>query len=366
MSSPRKVKFIVGSAGEAVQRVRAELGTEARVISVRQVKGSGLQRFLAAPKLEIIAQGPPLPEPAPQDKPPTEEPAPSSAELKATPKSAKESPAKVLPKESAKEEKVPGYGPLSDRASRSKAAAQLTCRKFLEQAGFGEPLIARLDGSGEWREIMKLPVGQGMTEAVRWLRAYRSRIQEDTQLKRAAFIGGGGSGKTTAICKLLARDVFLNGQQPEVLRLEVDKPHLDDGLVLYCEALGIRCLRRKEDLGDYGQPVYVDIPGISLREPVEHQRLEDALVAAEVSERILVSNAAYEREVMQKFCDLGDRLGADFHIYTHVDELDQVGKLWERILDPERTVLFFSDGQNVAADRVEDTFGFLMERTFPR
>ena len=51
-----EVRFIVNSASEAVKKVREEIGPDAKVISVQQVKGSGLSRFLATPKLEILAR----------------------------------------------------------------------------------------------------------------------------------------------------------------------------------------------------------------------------------------------------------------------------------------------------------------------
>ncbi|HKJ90022.1 MAG TPA: hypothetical protein VJ960_02740, partial [Oceanipulchritudo sp.] len=59
-------------------------------------------------------------------------------------------------------------------------------------------------------------------------------------------------------------------------------------------------------------------------------------------------------------------LGSNFQILTHLDELDACGKLWASLFDPDRTLLFFSNGQNIASDRIDDPFGYLMERTFPR
>jgi len=44
-------RFVVRSADEAVRILRERLGEKARVVSVRQVEGPGLARFLRAPKL---------------------------------------------------------------------------------------------------------------------------------------------------------------------------------------------------------------------------------------------------------------------------------------------------------------------------
>ena len=38
--------------------IRDKLGDDARVLSVRQVGGEGLKRFISSPKLEVIAEVP--------------------------------------------------------------------------------------------------------------------------------------------------------------------------------------------------------------------------------------------------------------------------------------------------------------------
>jgi len=55
-SPDARYKFVVSSADEAVSVLRERLGENAKVISVRQIEGAGLARFLRAPKLEIIAR----------------------------------------------------------------------------------------------------------------------------------------------------------------------------------------------------------------------------------------------------------------------------------------------------------------------
>ena len=54
--SGKKFRLVVRSAEEAVRVIREKLGDNAKVISVRQVGGEGLKRFISSPKLEVIAQ----------------------------------------------------------------------------------------------------------------------------------------------------------------------------------------------------------------------------------------------------------------------------------------------------------------------
>lgn len=329
-----EVRFIVNSASEAVKKVREELGPDAKVISVQQVKGSGLSRFLATPKLEILARV--------QEQP--------------------EAPKLVEPSL-----EVPVKESVEEPSDMVSGELELTCGKFLEKAGLSPALLSRLDASEDWRKTCEMGLREGLAQAVLLLKDYLKRIECRELPAKTAFIGGPGSGKTTALCKLLARDVFINGRKPQVLRLEVDKPHMDEGLLLYCDVLGVPCVRSMEELDlESTDSIYVDIPGYALTEPTEIERVKEHLDRLEIDGRVLVMNAAYEESVLHRFMQTGRQLGANFQIMTHVDELDGVGKLWQFLYDQDRTLLFFSEGQNIAGDRIDDPFGYLLERTFPR
>ena len=54
----KKFRLVVRSAEEAVRVIREKLGEDARVLSVKQVGGEGLKRFISSPKLEVIAEVP--------------------------------------------------------------------------------------------------------------------------------------------------------------------------------------------------------------------------------------------------------------------------------------------------------------------
>ena len=54
----KRFRLTVKSAEEAVRVIREKLGDNARVLSVRQIGGEGLKRFISSPKLEVIAEIP--------------------------------------------------------------------------------------------------------------------------------------------------------------------------------------------------------------------------------------------------------------------------------------------------------------------
>lgn len=380
VSKPLEKRFIVRSAQEAVTQVREVLGPDAQVISVRQVKGSGLQRFLAAPRLEIVARA-------------------ANAESKGSPlqpleekhATGKERPAESPELDQKQAEEVAGSMPTEKKGSNDAVSEEgnsaqamrnehllearlknssvdaMKCGQFLSRAGFSDLVLSRLSSQEAWREICELPLKEGLTKAIFHLREDRKRRNLPALSQRVAFVGGAGCGKTTALCKMLARDTFIRNISPQVLRIEADKPHMDDGLPLYCDVLGIRCCRSESELEpDAEGPVYIDVPGYSLTESGEINRMKKVLDEVDASSRILVMNAAYESSILRRFLETGDRLGAQFQILSHVDELTAFGKLWEHLMDTKRQLISFSNGQNVASDLIEDPFGFLLERTFPR
>ena len=113
-------------------------------------------------------------------------------------------------------------------------------------------------------------------------------------------------------------------------------------------------------------PIYLDFPGYSLRDLREQERILAELDRLAMSSRVCVLNAAYEEGILYRSLETAQKLGATHQILTHLDELIHCGKLWTYLLDPERPLLFLSNGQNVAGDRIDDAMGHLIERTFPQ
>lgn len=379
-------RFVVSSAQEAVLQIREKLGPEAEVLSVKQVKGSGLERFLSSPKLEVVAQLKPAAElpvnavnNAAQDQP-TEASEPFSSKKQSDIPEVKKDPLlqteasvdkQMHTQEVASEEleALPKArrSSLLERIRKQSNSRDLTCHQFLEKAGLSPRLLARMSSDDSWRRISEAPLSTGMMQAVSWLKSYRKELPHAALTNRVAFLGSAGVGKTTALCKLLARDVFIAGKCPQVLRMEVDRPHMDEGLSMYCEVLGVPYYRSEAEVDFMSDElIYLDFPGYSFRDLREQERLLSVLDRLAVTTRVIVVNAAYEESVLDRSLESAQRLGVTHQVLTHVDELTQSAKLWSFLLDPERSLLFISNGQNVAGDRIDDVMGHLLERTFPQ
>jgi flagellar biosynthesis protein FlhF len=332
------IRFIAKSAQEAAAIVRSRLGPAGRVISVEQVMESGLKRFVSSPRLEIVATK-------------------SAVALQSVPDIAELPTSGLL-------DKAPGGSALSTSNASISGKAKISCRSLLTRACFSSRLMARLDGAERWREICELPAAEGLPQAIAWLRQYRAKPEPLAENTRLAFVGCPGVGKTTALCKYLARELFLYERKPQVLQLEVDKPHMDSGLSIYCDILGVPCFDDPSQVSGNGT-LLIDVPGVSPLAKVHQKHLRAALDAIGSNDRVLVLNAAYEEALLERHAEVGRCLGAKYRVYTHLDELEGVSKLWGGVMDPDCSTLFFSNGQNVVGNLIEDSFGYLIERTFP-
>ena len=335
-----RFRFIVRSAEEAVTVLRDQLGPRARVVSVKQVEGKGLARFLRAPNLEVIAEVPPeAPAPAPEPPAPVAEAAAPAPEPAAPPPVTPH----VLPTAE------PGFA------------------RLLRAGGISAPLIARMQGEAMWKSWQSLPPAEAFTQVGMSLREqWRQRLPRQLG-RRAAFVGSPGAGKTTALCKQLAADIFVRRRKAVVLKLDLEHANPDDGLVVFCEALGVPFAREIAEVPELApdESLYIDVPGVTPRDSAQTAQLREALDATGTTGRVLVMNAAYDAEILKHSRAWGEELGCSHTAFTHLDELTHWAKLWDFVLPPAPTPLFLSTGQSIAGDLEENVFDAVLTHTFP-
>ena len=334
----QKYKFVVKSAEEAASIIRDKLGEMAQVISVRQVEGEGLARFLKSPKLEIIAQIPPSPSDSPEPKEPTATlPEPSEPEEEPeTPQRRKSSRArKPRPVAASTEPRREETDYVSETLVRAMFNHLPTGRLWtiLSKAGIPTEFLAQIGEQPETRGLNDQPLQTAISRFALLMRD-RAPGRSLALTNRVAFFGSPGSGSTTALCKQLSGDVFLRGRQACVMKLEADEPNSSEGLAMFCEALGVPLLRTTSELRKIPEDaaVYFDLPGMTLTgKNIRHlQKIFDELG---IESRVLVVNAAYERQLIQDAYTRASAIGATHVVFTHVDEIPRCGKLWEFVLD---------------------------------
>jgi flagellar biosynthesis protein FlhF len=333
---PGAYKFLVKSAGEAVSLIRERLGPDARVLSVRAVEATGLRRLFRLPQLEVIAQVDAIPAPA------------ALAEVSGEP---------ALPQGDA----VAQPGP---RAQNHQPAG---LANLLRRSGLTETALNRLQSRAIWGELNTLPLHRALAETSRLLCEHAGARSPRTPISRAAFLGAPGVGRTTALCKWLAVEVFRRSRRGHAVSVEFDRPNALGQLPVFSEALGVPfahfpCETLPASPGGF---VYFDLPGMSPRRPADNAPIAKFLDAERIKERVLVLNAAYDRAAMRDAYSAGKDLGATHLVFTHLDEVPQWGKLWDYLFDEDLEPLFLATGPSLTGDCEDDVPGAIARRTLP-
>ena len=356
-ASGKRYRLTVRSAEEAVRVIRDKLGDQARVLSVRQIGGEGLKRFISSPKLEVIA----------------EIPAEDSDEITKD----------VLHEGTDSTEQALGDG----KGSNSRVIDSSSAPKFLPEdgspegtldesndkvrllrkAGFDLTLLSEIQSWSSWKKIQDKPLADVLKEITVGLSdRFRSNKLAPTT-DRIALIGAPGVGKTTTLCKFLAHEVFMNKKVPHVLKVENGIPNPDDALRIFCEVVGVTLFREPEGIPQVSKenPLYLDFPGLSLSNMQDWIETKQTLDLLKVDTRVLVVNGAYEREVILRSIRSAKHLGATHLAITHFDELANSTKLWPVLLQENLSPLCICNGQNVTGDFSTNVLNQLISRTFP-
>jgi flagellar biosynthesis protein FlhF len=366
MSSPSQCyKFTVANAHEAASVIRERLGEHARVLSVRTVEPSGLRGLWASPKLEVIAA---LETPAAvvgSSVGPTsgsdearssqgatlqvtsdEEASPLPAALVA-PRAAVQSPQRI----------ITSLSPV--------ARPQLA--PLLRRSGFSEAILSRLENSPVWASLQEMPLHRALVETGRYLRRVAGARRAAAPLTRAAFFGPAGTGRTTALCKWLGTEVSRRARLGHVVTAEFDAPMSRGPLPVVCEALGVPLAHfpASTQPATPGGFVYFDLPALSLRDPAANAPLAAFLDREQITERVLVLNAAYGHTALRAGYARGRELGATHVVFTHLDELAQWGVLWDYLIDGGLEPLFLATGPSVTGECDDEVFDALTRRTLP-
>jgi flagellar biosynthesis protein FlhF len=228
-------------------------------------------------------------------------------------------------------------------------------------------LLARLEHNADWREIRRLPLHRALVATGSLLRAQVRERAESSRLTRAAFLGTAGSGRTTALCKWLSTEVFRHARLGHVVTAEFDRPNHPGPLPVFCEALGVPCARFPASTHPAapGGFVYFDLPSLSLRPGDHNAALTEFLDGERITERVLVLNAAYDRATLRSAYASGRDLGATHVVFTHLDEVQQWGRLWDFLLDGELTPLFVTAGPSLNGEIETDVGDAVARRTLP-
>jgi flagellar biosynthesis protein FlhF len=350
-SDSKKFRLVVKSAEEAVRLIKEKLGDNAKVVSVKQIGGEGLKRFISSPKLEVIAE---LSSPESE----VEESIPEqNAQPELSSSTVETQPNPLELESSSGSENNPDHV-----LSKDDGIADL-----LHKTGFDENLLSQIKSWTNWDQIKELSLADALKQITIGL-SDRYKSNDQIPVTRSiALIGTPGAGKTTTLCKILANEVFINKKVPMVLKIENGVPNPDDSLRIFCEVIGVTLFREFNKLPEITDqnPLYVDLPGLSLGSVEDWSQTKDALDQCGVDTRVLVINGAYDARVLHRSVQTAKHLGVTHLAITHFDELSNATKLWPLILNSGLTPFCVCNGQNVTGDFSKGVLNQMISKTFP-
>jgi len=358
----KRFRLVVRSAEEAVRVIREKLGEDARVLSVKQVGGEGLKRFISSPKLEVIAEIP-----SPEQKNLEEEKALIDEVEKAAPSAVVAEASDAGGQQLATSSRQNQVDQTVASQDQPALASMGETERILSKAGFHPQLLSEIQSWGNWKSILKLPLADALKEITIGLSDRFRSTSTIATTERVALLGAPGVGKTTTLCKFLAHEVFMNKRTPHVLKVENGIPNPDDALRIFCEVIGVTLFREPGNLPSISDssPLYLDFPGLSLSHMDDWVATKETLDLLEVRTRVLVLNGAYDRQVLLKNINSGKHLGATHIAFTHFDELANSTKLWPVILHSGLSPLCICNGQNVTGDFTTSVLNQMIAKTFP-
>jgi flagellar biosynthesis protein FlhF len=330
--------FIAKSAADAVVQIRESLGPAAVVLHVRQMPG--LSRLWQQPRIEVLAHLPEEAAAAPAAAP--QESADGGCGL--------EDPARAPFSADDRREETPGprWGGEFSKASGSEQAMKMLLNSgLLPVAAQAAADLIRCDKSDDRPGTLAETVEQ-IRHALGRLWKKAPPLVEPGK-RPHILVGSPGVGKTTCLCKWLARKVLVEGVSSRVWKLDTATANTAEFLDVYCEILGVPTGRAwSPDGDDTGADLFfIDLPGVDWRSPQALSALARQLQGFGSPRVHLVLNAAYDSALLLEQARAFSVLPVEDLIVTHLDEEVRWGKLWNLMLGTKYSIRYFSDGQNI-------------------
>jgi len=335
---------------DALAKVKKTFGADAVILGTRSL-GSGLDRLVGRPTVEITAAPPDTVTVAPRVRPAPVAPTPPAP---ATPVAAT-APATAPSAQIAASDLPPHLEPLYLQLVQQEVGAELA-RRLVAQAARALPADHAPSPDAVATELRRfiadlVPAAGGIA------------VTPGTP-RRVALVGPPGGGKTTTLAKLAA--IFRLRQRCTVAVLSIDMHRLAGHAQLgrYGEIIGVPVFTAqtvgevKDALREAGAPdvLLVDTPGIGLRDTARFARLAALLRAARPDEVHLVLPASLNPTCQQRMADAFRPLGISRLALTHLDDAAGLGVVLNAAERVSCELSYLADGQRVPAD-IEEACG---------
>ncbi len=350
-------KYIAPSMPEALDKVRAEFGTDAVILSSKVVYTGGFLGMFKKRNIEVVAAVEPQPQPAKPVKPRYDTP--------------------IIEKELTKQ-----VSPQLDKQQQIVLEELRSIRKWMEQASeqtdhqfpaafqsvkdhlinqevdedvIDEIILANLEQDQE------LTYHEALQKIKKYLESFFSKYQcGNVQFKQKFIhlVGPTGVGKTTTIAKLAAKSMIQDGKRVALITTDTYRIAAIEQLKTYSNILDIP-LEIAYTMEDYQKArlkfqeydlVFVDTAGRNFRDPKYVAELGKIVDLEHDIETYLVLSATTKAKDLMMLFDQFKAIPLSKLIITKTDETSTYGALLNLIKKNGIGIAYLTHGQNVPDD----------------
>lgn len=320
---PRVLRVRAANVAEAMRRIQAELGPDARLQRLREVPAPGLARWWRRPSVEVEAVAAPR------------LPVAEGLEAAAGPAARWES----------------SGGPARGRNDPAVAPVEREVGRLLEDLGMDPVVVQGLlaealgpepDPEASTREQLR----RIASVMIRQWRQPVDPVTDPASGRRlpVVLLGAPGVGKTTVLAKWLAAEVAARRPAGPLWLLDGDRPNGATTLATHAELLQVP-VERLRPAGPFpGEGGWIDVPGVGPGSEADRARLKEWLDTLGPTRRWLVVNACYDLVQLRRQIRFFAPLGCRGLVLTHLDEETRAARVWNLALSAAPPVAYASSG----------------------
>lgn len=398
----RVKRYVVDSMPDALQKIRTDLGSDAVILSTKDVKYGGFLGMFAKKKIEVVAA---------LDSSTVQRPAvPRTSRPVAVPNVLPQS--RQEPEPTKDEQSQPWPQPLGQTQVLPISPQPRAPLPEVQSSASEEKVDTLLEEIKNMKDMMKklsLTANPGQPMRPEWLQRYEQRLKEqelnseliqqlldhaqeelgnsleeyaeanvrqalrsqmlrifgtdreralDTDARVFHFVGPTGVGKTTTIAKLAAEQAIKHRRKVGFITSDTYRIAAIDQLKTYASILNApievvfspKDLNRAfEQLQDVDM-IFMDTAGRNYRNEMYVSELNTLLQANGKSETYLVLSLTTKYRDMKAITENFEKFKLDKLILTKWDETDSIGNALNLANDFNLTISYVSNGQNVPDD----------------
>ncbi len=339
----RVKRFVAPEVQEAMNKVRLELGDEAVILQVRQVKEGGVFGLFGRDMVEVTA--------ALEDKKsPVEVPYPTETVRQNNPDISELR--TVIEQMSAKLEEI---GTKTKAKSITKLEQELLAKEI------DESLVKRLCNKVTKRlgDCPQEQLQAGVAAELEMLLQQVKPIEPDgNKAIVVVLVGPTGVGKTTTIAKLAAHFAMIKNLRVALVTSDTYRVAAVDQLKTFAEIIRVpvevtinhnsvqEAIRRHQDK----DLILIDTAGRSPKNQIHMSELKTFLDKAQPDRVFLTISATTRVKDMFEIVDKFDLPCIDSLIFTKIDETSTLGAIVNVVNKTKKPLAYLTNGQNVPDD----------------